>query len=43
VEMEPGKKDPRLIREFIQAARSAELPDAGREPVVSAPSEPNRT
>ncbi len=25
VEIEPGKKDPRLIREFIQAARAAEL------------------
>jgi phosphoribosylanthranilate isomerase len=25
VEAEPGKKDPRLIREFIRAARSAEV------------------
>jgi len=32
VEMEPGKKDPRLIREFIQAARSAELQAASPSP-----------
>jgi phosphoribosylanthranilate isomerase len=28
VEEQPGKKDPRLIREFIQAVRAAAPPDA---------------
>jgi phosphoribosylanthranilate isomerase len=42
VESEPGKKDPRLIRDFIQAARAADAGAASRSMKAPASAERNR-